>query len=95
MISKYLTVAIVLISFGGGTLFGSKVLDKKCPDLKCPAIPDCSCPPSVEMANFDVSKINNKKGEFHLHNSLSNVRIVIEAKDSLLVKQLLKAGAFV
>lgn len=89
MITKYLIPIIALASFAGGSFFGTKVLDKKCPDLKCPEIPACSCPPAVEMQSFDLDKLNNKKGNFHLHNTINNPVIRIESKDSALVKQIL------
>jgi hypothetical protein len=90
MLTKYLLPLVAVIGFGGGTFFGSKVLDKKCPDCA----PKLTCPDnvSVELSNFDIDKINNKKGTFHLTNTLSNVRIVIEQKDSALLKQILKSA---
>lgn len=92
MITKYLTIIVALVAFAGGAIFDAKVLTKKCPpcEIKCPEIPDCVCPPAVSLQNFDPEKLNNKKGQFHLHNTLSNVTIKIEAKDSLLVKQILR-----
>jgi hypothetical protein len=91
ILTKFGLPLAIVAGFAGGSFFGSKVLDKKCPDLKCPEIPACNCPASVELNNFDLEKINNKKGgHFHLHNELSNVTIKIEAKDSVLIKQLLR-----
>ena len=89
MLTKYLLPLAAIISFAGGSFFGVKVLTKKCPDceVKCP---DVICPPAVSLQTFDPEKLNNKKGNFHLHNTLSDVTIVIEAKDSLLIKQLLR-----
>ncbi len=91
MIAKYLIPIVAILSFGGGTFFGTKVLDKKCPDcnptFKCPEV---TCPPAVSLNNFDADKLNNKKGNFHLHNNISNVQLKIEAKDSTLVKALLR-----
>jgi hypothetical protein len=91
LLTKFWLPLAIVAGFAGGSFFGSKVLDKKCPDLKCPEIPACNCPAAVELNNFDLEKINNKKGgQFHLHNTLSNVTIKIEAKDSVLIKQLLR-----
>ena len=92
MLTKYLIPLVAIVGFAGGSLFGVKALTKKCPpcEIKCPEIPDCSCPPVVSLQTFDPEKLNNKKGNFHLHNTLSDVTIVIEAKDSLLIKQLLR-----
>lgn len=57
----------------------------------CPQCPSLNCPPAVSLNNFDAEKINNKKGNFHLHNNISNVQIIIEpGKDSALFNQLLK-----
>lgn len=83
-----------LIGAPAGAFFDAKLLRGKCPELTCPELtcPDCVCPPAVSMQTFDPEKINNKRGEFHLHNSLSNVTIKIEAKDSLLLKQLLRSA---
>lgn len=92
--TKYITLIVAVIAFAGGAVFDAKLLSKKCPDLKCPELqcPDCNCPAAVSMQTFDPEKINNKRGEFHLHNSLSNVTIKIESKDSLLLKQLLRSA---
>jgi hypothetical protein len=90
ILTKFGLPALILsVGFGAG-MVTSKKLEKpvKVPEYKCP---DCNCPPAVELNNFDLEKINNKKGgHFHLHNTLSNVTIKIEAKDSVLIKQLLR-----
>lgn len=85
-------VAAVIGNLSGvfiGVRIGSKAAREAV--LPCPA---CSCPPAVEvnLADFDVDKINNKKGTFNYNPTLSNVRIVIEAKDSTLLKNLLKSA---
>jgi hypothetical protein len=91
LLTKFWLPLAIVAGFAGGSFFGSKVLDKKCPDcnpqLSCPQI---VCPETVQLQSFDTDKINNKKGHFHLHNELSNVTIKIEAKDSVLIKQLLR-----
>lgn len=71
----------------GGIQIGSKTT--RAAILPCPA---CNCPPAVEvkLAEFDVEKINNKRGTFNYNPTISNARIVIESKDSTLLKQLLK-----
>lgn len=93
MLSKAIIVAVALAGLGAGsagTLWISKAIKPEiklsCPEVKCPDNV------SVELSNFDIDKINNKKGTFHLTNTLSNVRIVIEQKDSVLLKQILKAA---
>jgi hypothetical protein len=81
ILTKFGLPALILsVGFGAG-MVTSKKLEKpvKVPEYKCP---DCNCPPAVEL--------NKKGGQFHLHNTLSNVTIKIEAKDSVLIKQLLR-----
>lgn len=90
--SKYILIIAVSVGIAigtGGTLFISKAIK---PVINVPECPSCNCPPAAEVSlqNFDLDKLNNKKGTFHLHNNISNVQIKIEAKDSVLMKQLLK-----
>jgi hypothetical protein len=89
MITKYLIPIIAILSFAGGSFFGTKVLTKKIPP--CPA---CNCPPATEvhLADFDVEKLNNKKGTFNYNPSISNVRIVIEARDSAVFKEMIRSA---
>ncbi len=93
MITKYLIIVVgaaCLAAGAGGTLWITKAVKPEI-KLQCPKAPDCNCPAAVELNNFDLEKINNKKGgQFHLHNTLSNVTIKIESKDSLLLKQILR-----
>lgn len=59
MITKYLIPIIAVIAFGGGSFFGAKVLDKKCPDCK----PTFSCPPVEKCPpcnGIDFEKIKSK-----------------------------------
>jgi hypothetical protein len=90
MITKYLIPLVAIISFGGGSLFGTKMLAPKPPEI--PPCPDCKCPPAVEvdLQNFDLGKLNNKKGSFTYAPSLHNVTVKIDASDSVLIKQILK-----
>lgn len=92
MLKGYLIAAVAVVGFGGGTFFGSKVLDKKCPDCNCPTVNVPPCPAAVSLQNFDLDKLNNKKGTFTYSPQLNNVKVVIESKDSTLVKNLLKAA---
>lgn len=55
--------------------------------LPCPA---CNCPAAVSLQNFDLDKLNNKKGTFSYSPQLHGVTIKIESKDSVLLKQILK-----
>lgn len=90
IIEKYITISVAVIAFGGGSLFGVKVLQKKCPD--CAPVLECpECPAAVELNTFDFDKINNKKGNFHLHNHLSNVTVVV-VRDSVTFNELVKKG---
>lgn len=80
-------IGIALALFAAGTFFGVKVLTPA--PVKCP---DCKCPPStqVDLQNFDLDKLNNKKGHFTYSPSLNNVTVKIEMKDSALFKQMLR-----
>lgn len=63
------------------------------PVLTCPTptpCPACNCPATVSLMNFDLDKLNNKRGTFNYSPQLHDVKIVIENKDSLLLKQILK-----
>lgn len=53
-------------------------------------VPKTECPAAVELQSFDLSKLNNKKGNFTYAPQLHDVQIRIESKDSTLLKQLLK-----
>lgn len=94
--SKYLILLIASAAFiaGGvlGGIGGSRIATKsiKAATAPCPA---CNCPPATEvkLADFDVKELNNKKGTFNYNPTISNVRLIIEAKDSTLLKQLLKS----
>lgn len=93
MIAKYLIPIVAILSFGGGSFFGTKVLAPKPQKIEippCPKCPDLQCPPAVSLNSFDAEKLNNKKGNFHLHNNISNVQLKIEAKDSTMLKALLR-----
>lgn len=57
----------------------------------CPPCPSLTCPPAISLNNFDAEKINNKKGNFHLHNTISNVQLVVDCeKDSALFNAIVK-----
>jgi hypothetical protein len=60
--------------------------------MTCPQPPACNCPPATEvhLADFDVEKLNNKRGTFNYNPSISNVRLVIEAKDTAVFKQMIR-----
>jgi hypothetical protein len=92
-------LAILAVGFSGGYIFKDKTTKqidydkiRKQVSEEVAKIPKVECPAAVELNNFDVEKLNNKKGHFHLHNTISDVRIVIESKDSTLIKQMLKAA---
>lgn len=56
-----------------------------------PPCPACNCPAAVSLQNFDLDKLNNKRGTFTYSPQLHDVRLVIESKDSLLLKSLLRS----
>ena len=88
MIAKYIIPIVAIVCFGGGSLFGTKVLAPA--PIEIPKCPDCSCPPATEVSlqNFDLDKLNNKRGNFTYAPSLHNVTVRIDAKDSALIRQL-------
>jgi hypothetical protein len=92
-----LIVAAICLLTGGGigsvaTLRISKAVKPTIEIPACPACPNLSCPPSTEvkLQTLDMDALKRIKGDFVYNPSLSNVSIKIEAKDSLLLKQLLK-----
>jgi hypothetical protein len=78
----------------GATVGISKAIK---PNLKCPAcpevvIPPCpACPPqtTVDIGNFDVNKLQMKKGTLNYSPHLENIQVVIDCQDSVLLKQML------
>lgn len=93
--TKYLTAIAVALAFGAGLFLGLRVQPKP-PEIKipaCPACPSLNCPPAVSLQNFDLEKLNNKRGNFTYSPNLHDVRVVIESKDSVFLKQLIQAGA--
>jgi hypothetical protein len=94
MLTKSITVAVALAGLrvgSVGTMWISKAIKPEI-KLSCPPAPPCNCPAAVELQSFDLSKLNNKKGNFTYSPQLHDVRIVIESKDSVLVKQILKSS---
>lgn len=84
----YLIAAIL----GSGLTVGVTKLLQPNIVVKAPIIPECpacNCPPAVSLNGFDVDKLNNKKGTFHLHNTISNVTVNV---DSLMLRQLIQAS---
>lgn len=85
-----LAVILGMAAGSGGTLFIAKMIK---PKIEIPACPQCpACPPATEvkLQDFDVEKINNRKGSFTYSPQLHNVTIRIEQKDSVLLKSLLR-----
>lgn len=86
-----LIIGIVVGSFGTIKIAnGLKTECPKCPELRCPDVPPCPPQTSVELAPFDVSKFNNRKGTFHYSPVINHPQIVIDCPDSVLLKALLK-----
>jgi hypothetical protein len=84
-----IALAVGIAIGSGGTLFIAKMIK---PEIKIPSCPACNCPPATEvhLQDFDLEKLNNKKGTFSYSPQLNNVRVIIESKDSLLFKQMLR-----
>lgn len=92
IMSKYILIIALAVGIAvgsAGTLFISKAIK---PVINIPACPPCNCPPATEvkLQDFDLDKLNNKKGNFTYAPQLNNVRVIIESKDSLMLKQLLR-----
>lgn len=80
---------IVGIAIGvGATLVITKAVQPVIPP--CPSL---TCPPATEvnLQTLDLDALKRIKGDFVYSPSLSNVSIKIEAKDSLLLKELFKS----
>lgn len=90
---KTYLIAGIFFILGLGTTAGIAkfVIPKPAP---CPECPECklSCPPATEvnLQTLDMEGLKRIKGDFVYSPALSNVVIRIEAKDSLLIKELLK-----
>ncbi len=87
--------AICLLTGGGiGSVATLRISKAVKPTIEIPACPacECNCPPATEvkLQTLDMDALKRIKGDFVYNPSLSNVSIKIEAKDSLLLKQLLK-----
>lgn len=79
----------VAVAIGFGLAVGVQRM-APAPVISVPACPACpTCPATVSLQNFDLDKLNNKKGTFTYSPSLKDVTVVIDCKDSVLIKQLL------
>ena len=87
-------VAALAIGFGGGLIFDNKVLTKPCPKSEMPDCPDCNCncPQAVSLQSFDENFIRKVRGNFVYSPTLSDVKIVLNCSDSVLIRKLF-AGA--
>jgi hypothetical protein len=98
MIAKYLIPIVAVISLGGGTFFGAKVLAPKPVDYdkirqmiqQETAKIKPTCPDAVSLQTFDLSKLNNKKGNFSYAPQLHDVTIQLNCSDSTFARELLK-----
>lgn len=88
-------IALALASLTGGFFAGSKNATRIAQETQVPC-PACNCPPAAVLhlaPDFDVTKINNRKGEFHYEPKTEfqgSITVVIECKDSTFLKQILK-----
>lgn len=71
-----------------------KAIREEIAKIKIPACPPCNCPPAVSLNGFDTDKINNKKGHFHLHNTISDVKIILNEQDSALIRELFRQARY-
>lgn len=94
LILKGLPYAVAL---GVGVLAGGEYIRYTQPTLakieqavaQVPPCPPCNCPATVSLMNFDMDKLNNKRGTFNYSPQLHDVKVVIESKDSTLLKSLI------
>lgn len=85
--------ALIGLCLGSGlTVAVERATRAKPTVVNVPPCPACNCPPSVSLQNFDLDKLNNRKGNFTYSPQLSNVTVKIENKDSALVKAILRGG---
>lgn len=85
---------IAMASLTGGFFAGSNRATKIAETLQVPC-PACSCPPAAVLhlaPEFNPEKFNNKKGSFEYSptTEISNVTIVIDCADSVLLKKLVQ-----
>jgi hypothetical protein len=85
MLTKYFMPLIAIVAFGGGSWFGSKVLDKKCPDLKCPQPAACICPEQKPCQGIDFDKIKSR------NITIENQQYLTIEGDSLVYEKIRKA----
>lgn len=98
MLAKLLTaIPYVLLtgaSLTGGFIAGSKQATKQAEALIVPC-PACNCPPAAVLhlaPDFDVTKINNRKGTFHYEPKTEfqgSITIQLDCKDSTFLKEIL------
>lgn len=88
-------LVLSMASLTGGFFVGSNRATKTAEAVMIPC-PSCNCPPAavIKLApDFDVTKINNKRGEFHYEPKTEfqgDLTVVIDCQDSTLLKQILK-----
>ena len=96
MILKILPAFLALaagITIGG--FGGSKIATKAAEAAAVPC--NCNCPPAAVLKlapELDLDKLNNKKGHFEYKptTEISNVTVVIDCQDSVMLKKLLEKG---
>lgn len=82
-------IASILVG-AGSTLAITKAVRPKI-EIKTEKVecqPCAVCPPAISLQGFDVSKFNNKKGDFNYSPKLDNVTIKVDGRDTLLLKLL-------
>lgn len=82
---------IAMASLTGGFFAGSNRATKTAEAMIVP----CTCPPAAVLhlaPEFNPEKFNNKKGSFEYSptTEISNVTIVIDCQDSVLLKKLVQ-----
>jgi hypothetical protein len=79
MIKTYITIAICVLSFGGGMLTHAKLFKQ---EVKIPPCPDCNCPPNVSIQQLDMSTIRKIKGDFTYSPKYDGTVIMNNCQDS-------------
>lgn len=80
-----IAAALGLAAGSGGTLLITKAVK---PKIEIPACPPCNCPPAavVELGNFDMDKLNNRRGNFTFAPNFQNPVIYMNCVDSVHLK---------
>lgn len=81
MIKTYITIAICVISFGGGMLTHAKLFDKEIKIPPCPEIP--KCPPTNKIQTIDFNKLKRIKGNVTIEQVFNGDVYLVTENDTI------------